>query len=112
MMRMAVTSVLILGVVLLGVPTESVLAQDMGGGKIPKMQGPKQAKSGAVVLSVVMPGTGEWLNRDFEGPFPMLECIVGALCFPIMCASALDAAAGDESSSVRANFWSKPDPQR
>ena len=69
-------------------------------------------KRGATVLSLVMPGTGEWLNRDFEGPFPMLECIVGALCFPIMCASALDAAAGDESSAVRANFWSKPKPER
>ena len=42
-----------------------------------------------------MPGTGEWLNRDFEGSFPMVECILGNICCLFMLSSTLDAAARD-----------------
>jgi hypothetical protein len=59
-----------------------------------------------------MPGTGEWLNRGFEGPFPTAECLIGWICCFFQLSSALDAAAGDRSEKVRFDFWSKPVAER
>ena len=70
------------------------------------------SKPGTVVLSLVMPGTGEWLNRDFAGQFPIVECVGGYVCFLIQLSSTLDAAAGDRSDKIRIDFWSKPIPER
>lgn len=111
-MRQVLVVALMLGLVAAGMPAADLFAQDMGGAKIPPMAAPKPAKPGSVVLSVVMPGTGEWLNRDFEGPFPVIECFTGYVCFLIMFSSALDAAAGDVSEKIRLDFWSKPMPGR
>ena len=69
-------------------------------------------RRGAVVLSLVMPGTGEWLNRDFAGQFPLVECVGGYICCLIQLSSSLDAAAGDRSDKIRIDFWSKPIPER
>jgi len=71
-----------------------------------------QAKPGAVVLSVVMPGTGEWLNRGFEGSFPITECILGYVCCFVQMSSALDAAADRAQNKIRIDFWSKPIPEQ
>ncbi len=69
------------------------------------------AKPGAVVLSLVMPGTGEWLNRDFQGQFPIGECLIGYICCLVQVSSALDASAGDRAANkIRIDFWSKPQP--
>lgn len=63
----------------------------------------------AAVLSCVMPGTGEWLNADWEGNFPWGECILGYICFFIHYSSVLDAAAGNaEMNAIRLGFWSTP----
>ena len=70
------------------------------------------AKEGSVVLSLVLPGAGEWLNRDFAGSFPLVECIGGYICCFIQLSSALDAAAGDRSEKIRIDFWSKPIPEQ
>jgi hypothetical protein len=69
-------------------------------------------RSTAAILSVVMPGTGEWMNRDFDGPFPVIECCAGYLCPFFWWASVLDAAVGDRSDRVRFDFWTKPTPER
>ena len=74
--------------------------------------GPQAARPGAVVLSLVMPGTGEWLNRDFEDNFPIGECCAGLVCPFVTLCSMLDAAAGDRSDRVRINFWAKPVPEK
>lgn len=60
----------------------------------------------ALLLSVLMPGTGEWYNRDFEGNFPLTECVVGKLCFCFGISSVVDATAGDGSDTLRMEFWS------
>jgi hypothetical protein len=108
-----VMAVVVVGLVLAAtVPAPAAgQGQGLGAARIPPMPQPKPAKPNAAVLSVVMPGAGEWLNRDFEGPFPMLECITGYLCFPILFSSVLDAAAGDQSAGVRLNFWTQPVPE-
>ena len=93
-MQKAVIMTLVVAVMLLGVPKEQAQAAE--------------PKRGSVVLSAVMPGTGEWLNRDFEGSFPFVECILGHICCFFMFSSALDAAAGDASEKIRFDFWSKP----
>ena len=70
------------------------------------------AKEGAVVLSLAIPGAGEWLNRDFAGSFPLAECLFGCICPLVRMSSALDAAAGDRSGKIRIEFWSKPIPEQ
>ena len=88
-------------------------APQPGKGMLPAVGGPVvQAKRGAVVLSLVMPGTGEWLNGEFAGQFPLVECVGGYICCLIQLSSALDAAAGDRSDKIRVDFWSKPIPER
>ncbi|NQT86868.1 hypothetical protein HQ560_08900 [bacterium] len=93
-MNKAIVMTLIAALILVGVPTEQVQAAE--------------PKRGSVVLSAIMPGTGEWLNRDFEGSFPAVECILGYVCCFFTFSSALDAAAGDSSEKIRFDFWSKP----
>jgi hypothetical protein len=34
----------------------------------------------AMNFSKMLPGTGEWYNRNFEGGFPWGECILGYIC--------------------------------
>jgi len=69
----------------------------------------KAADSGAAaVLSVVMPGGGEWYNDGFQRSFPWAECIIGYICFCFMFSSVVDAANGDVTERIRLDFWSAP----
>ncbi len=62
----------------------------------------------ATILSIVMPGVGEWYNDGFQGSFPWGECIVGHLCFCFQFSSAIDAANGSTDPNMRLDFWSAP----
>lgn len=90
------------------VPAVGLLPQQVGQMASPARVG----KPGAVILSLAMPGAGEWLNRDFAGSFPLVECIGGYICCFIQLSSSLDAAAGDRSEKIRLDFWSKPIPEQ
>jgi len=71
----------------------------------------KQAEAreaAAGVLSLVMPGTGEWYNSGFKGSFPWGECIIGKICCLVGLSSMFDAAAGKTNDSLRLDFWSSP----
>jgi len=68
---------------------------------------PKDAGA-AAILSLVMPGTGEWYNNDWKGSFPWAECIIGHICFCFQLSSALDAANGNTDTNLRLDFWSAP----
>jgi len=76
------------------------------------MAGQVQAKEkgggGPAVISFFLPGVGEWINSDQEGSYPFGECIVGALCFPFMISSVIDAAGGATDRDMRFEFWSAP----
>ena len=69
-----------------------------------------QAKGDAStgVISLALPGVGEWINSDFQGAYPFVECIVGEVCFPFMISSVVDAAAGKADRGLRFDFWSAP----
>jgi hypothetical protein len=61
----------------------------------------------AFFMSAYMPGAGEWYNSDFQGNFPLTECLVGAICPCVHLASIIDATAGDTSNgAIRIDFWS------
>ena len=78
---------------------------------IPAQAGQKYEKSDltALLLSGTMPGVGEWYNSDFQGGFPIAECIVGAICHCVGLSSIIDAVAGDTSNNeVRFDFWGAP----
>ena len=63
----------------------------------------------ALFMSAFMPGAGEWYNSDFNGSFPIAECITGAICPCIGLSSLIDATAGDTSNNkIRIDFWSAP----
>ncbi len=62
----------------------------------------------AALLSLVMPGTGEWYNNNWQGSFPWGECIIGHICFCIQFSSAMDAANGNTDTAMRVDFWSAP----
>lgn len=62
----------------------------------------------AAVLSLVLPGVGEWYNKDWQGSYPWGECIVGSICFLFRYSSVMDAANGNADSGVRLDFWSAP----
>lgn len=62
----------------------------------------------ATLLSLVMPGTGEWYNNEWRGAFPWGECILGSLCFLVRWSSAIDAANGNTDEAIRLDFWSAP----
>lgn len=98
-MRKLVGALIVAGVLLIGLPSEDRAYAAEG-------------KNDAAVLSILMPGTGEWLNSGFEGGFPWTECVLGYICPLVMCSSTLDAAAGDTANGkVRLDFWSKPLPE-
>lgn len=66
----------------------------------------------AFFLSAYLPGVGEWYNTDFDGGFPLVECVTGAICPCIRLSSILDATAGDTSvDNIRIDFWSAPSRQ-
>jgi hypothetical protein len=61
----------------------------------------------ALLMSVFAPGAGEWYNSDFNGNFPLGECVVGQICFCFKISSIIDATAGDATNGkMRIDFWS------
>ena len=62
----------------------------------------------AALLSAVMPGVGEWYNRDWAGGYPWGECFVGGLCCFFQFSSIMDAANGNVNESIRFDFWTAP----
>ncbi len=62
----------------------------------------------AIILSAGMAGTGEWYRSGFSGGFPLVECIVGAICPCVSLSSVIDAAAGKTDDGLRFDFWSSP----
>lgn len=62
----------------------------------------------AIILSYSMPGVGEWYNAGFSGGFPLVECLLGNICFCIRIASVVDAAAGRTDDGIRFDFWASP----
>lgn len=63
------------------------------------------ASKWAANLACMFPGAGEWYNRDFQGNFPMAECVLGAICPLVSISSVLDAAAGATDTEIRFDFW-------
>lgn len=59
----------------------------------------------AIILSLFMPGVGEWYNSGFDGAFPLGECVVGTLCCFVQISSVVDAAAGKSDKGMRFDFW-------
>jgi hypothetical protein len=69
----------------------------------------KASDAGAAgLLSVIMPGAGEWYNNGWQGSFPWGECIVGHICFLVQISSVLDAVNGNADGNLRIDFWSAP----
>lgn len=62
----------------------------------------------AIMLSMYMPGVGEWYNAGFSGGFPLVECILGEICPCVRIASIIDAAAGKTDDGLRFDFWASP----
>ncbi|MBL7114181.1 MAG: hypothetical protein ISS35_00320 [Kiritimatiellae bacterium] len=63
----------------------------------------------AGLLSVVLPGCGEWYNGGWKGSFPFVECIAGWICPCVQVTSMMDAVNGNaERDALRIDFWSAP----
>jgi hypothetical protein len=62
----------------------------------------------ATVMSLILPGVGEWYNNDWRGSYPWGECIVGSICVLFKYSSVMDAANGNADSGIRLDFWSAP----
>ena len=62
----------------------------------------------AMTMSRMMPGVGEWYNRNYEGGFPWAECILGYICCFIGLSSVMDASDGVDNDQWRFNFWVSP----
>ena len=62
----------------------------------------------AILLSTLLPGVGEWYNADFQGGYPMAECVIGWICPCMHIASMVDSAAGRTDDGMRFDFWSAP----
>ena len=60
------------------------------------------------IFSFLFPGTGEWYNSDFDGGFPVVECLISGMCFPFYFSSIIDAAAGVDDRAIRFDFWAPP----
>lgn len=72
---------------------------------------PAQAQgddTAAIIMSLLWPGAGEWYNAGFSGGFPLVECILGNICFCIKFSSLIDAAAGRTDDGIRFDFWASP----
>ncbi|MFC1856166.1 hypothetical protein ACFL2A_06465 [Thermodesulfobacteriota bacterium] len=69
--------------------------------------GNKNAAS-AALLSLIMPGAGEWYNDGYKRDFPWSECVIGKVCFFFTLSSVVDAANGDGTDKIRYDFWSTP----
>jgi hypothetical protein len=67
-----------------------------------------EKNASAAILSLVMPGAGEWYNNGWQGSFPWGECVVGHICFCFQFSSALDAANGNTDTNMRFDFWTAP----
>jgi len=69
--------------------------------------GPTLARddTSAIILSLFLPGVGEWYNSGFDGSFPLGECVVGQLCCFVQVSSVVDAAAGKSDKGLRFDFW-------
>ncbi|MBN2800580.1 MAG: hypothetical protein JXX28_15670 [Deltaproteobacteria bacterium] len=68
-------------------------------------------KTGGVapfLASWFFPGVGEWYNAEFEGGFPIAECVIGSLCVCVHLSSLIDAASGQTNDEIRFDFWSSP----
>jgi hypothetical protein len=61
----------------------------------------------AMILSMTMPGSGEWYNGDWKTPFPWAECILG-ICPCVMFSSVFDAINGNTDTNLRIDFWTAP----
>ena len=74
----------------------------------PVVAGEGKGGAGPAILSLFLPGVGEWSNNDFQGSYPFVECIVGAVCFPFMISSVIDAYTGSTDTDLRFDFWTSP----
>lgn len=75
----------------------------------PMFAKPAEAREAAAgILSLVVPGSGEWYNGGFKGSFPWGECIIGKICCLVGLSSMFDAAAGKSNDGMRIDFWSAP----
>ena len=76
------------------------------------MTGPAAAAAdpaAAGLLSLILPGCGEWYNSEWKGGFPFLECIAGWICPCVQFSSAMDAINGNaEADALRIDFWTAP----
>ncbi len=68
----------------------------------------QKSPAAAGLLSLMMPGTGEWYNNNWQGGFPWGECVIGKICFLFNIASVVDAVDGDSGDGMRLDFWSAP----
>jgi len=59
-------------------------------------------------LSMMLPGTGEWYNSDWQGAYPWGECVLGNICCCIQISSVFDAVSGDTDPGLRLDFWTPP----
>lgn len=62
----------------------------------------------AGLLSAMLPGCGEWYNKDWNGSFPVVECAIGYICCLFQVSSVMDAVNGATSDTIRFDFWSVP----
>lgn len=92
-----------------GVASVMFAALLLGGATVatPKAQA-QGDDTAAIIMSLIWPGAGEWYNAGFSGGFPLVECILGEICFCIRFASVIDAAAGRTDDGIRFDFWASP----
>lgn len=62
----------------------------------------------AGLLSLILPGTGEWYNNEWRGSFPWGECVIGSICVLFRWSSVMDATNGNTDEAIRLDFWSAP----
>lgn len=74
----------------------------------PSMSMAVKDPAAAGLLSAIMPGCGEWYNKDWNGQFPWGECVIGNICCLFHFSSILDAVNGATSDTLRLDFWSVP----
>lgn len=80
----------------------------LGGSMIEPKQAEARDDVTALLLSFTFPGAGEWYNSGYSGGFPLVECILGAICPCVHIASLFDATAGRSDDGIRFDFWASP----